>query len=138
MGCCSIRAVRNVNRPSQRPLTDRGHFRHVTIRWLPGVRRSDGQGAITSTGANAVTLCGAKLSGGPTITGTTGQVNIGGAAWANKGITTSGSVSITHNTGGVTFSNNTVKGSVTITNNSGGFTYASNTLTGIATLSNNT
>ena len=60
------------------------------------------------------------------------------AACANKGITTSGSVTITHNTGGVTFSNNTVSGSVIITNNSGGFNYASNTVTGTKTLTGNT
>ena len=84
-----------------------------------------------------MTVCGARLHGGISVSGTTGQVNIGGAVCAT-GNAISGSVSLTANTGGVTYSNNTVTGSVTITNNSGGFTYAGKTAGGTVTLSNNT
>jgi hypothetical protein len=92
------------------------------------------KGSIIASGPAALTVCGASLSGNLTVTGSTGPLAIG-TCGPN---TIAGSVSITGNTGGLTYQNNTVSGSLTITNNTGGFgTLAGNTTTGTVTIKNN-
>ncbi len=95
-------------------------------------------GDLTASGASAVTLCALSLVGSIMVTGSTGPVNIGGSTCpAHSTNTLSGSVSITHNIGGVTYVGNSVTGSVAITNNSGGFTYLGNSASGTVTVSTN-
>jgi hypothetical protein len=92
------------------------------------------KGSLNATGAAALTMCGTSLSGNLIITGSTGPLTIG-TCGTN---TIAGSVSITGNTGGLTYRNNTVSGSLTITNNTGGFgTLSGNTTTGTVTINNN-
>jgi hypothetical protein len=92
------------------------------------------KGSLNATGAAALTLCGASLSGSLTITGSTGPLAIGSCGPNTIG----GLVSITGNTGGLTYQNNTVTGSLTITNNTGGFgTLSGNTTTGTVIIKNN-
>jgi hypothetical protein len=92
------------------------------------------EGSLTARGATAVTLCGASVGGRITITRSTGPLAIG---TCGKN-TIKGSVSITSNTGGLTYQNNIVRGSLTITNNSGGFgTLKGNMTTGSQTIVNN-
>jgi hypothetical protein len=93
------------------------------------------KGATSVTGAAAITMCGASLSGGLTITGATGPLAIG--TCGNN--TINGAVSITNNSGGLTYQNNAVNGSLTITGNPGGFgTLSGNTTTGTVIIKNNT
>jgi hypothetical protein len=93
------------------------------------------KGSVSATGAAALTLCGATVSGGVTITGATGPLSIG--TCGKNSI--AGSVSLTNNTGGLTYQNNTVSGSLTITGNSGGTVIGpGNKTTGTVTIKNNT
>jgi hypothetical protein len=93
------------------------------------------KGSLTASKATAITLCGASVSGGVTITGATGPLDIGGCGKNTIG----GSVSITGNTGGLTYQNNVVSGSLTITGNSGGTVIGpGNKTTGTVTIKNNT
>ena len=94
-------------------------------------------GAISANKAAALTLCSAG-TGPLTVTGSTGYLLLGGIASTGcSGNTFVGPVSITNNTGGLSFSNNKVFGSATITNNTGGFTYTGNTITGSVTVTGN-
>ena len=104
--------------------------------WLSGGSIA---GDLTASGASVVTLCALSLEGSIMVTGSTGPVNIGGSTCpAHSTNTFSGSVSITHNTGGVTYVGNSVSGSVAITNNSGGFAYLGNSASETVTVSTNT
>lgn len=95
------------------------------------------KGNLVVNGATAVWLCNVTITGGITITGSSGPVLVGGTGCANL---IESAVSITGNTGGVTYLGNTVKGSLTITGNSGPFVYvaAQNSATGKVTVSGNT
>jgi hypothetical protein len=90
--------------------------------------------SLNASGATALTLCDSAVSGSLTVTGSTGLVSIGGSACRNN---ISGSVFISKNTGGVTYTYDAANGSLTITGNSGGFTYNHNTTTGTVTLTGN-
>jgi hypothetical protein len=93
------------------------------------------KGGLSATGAKALTVCGATVKAGVTITGTTGPLSLG-TCGTN---TITGNVSLTGNTGGLTYQNNTVTGSLTITGNTGGFHYLTgNKTTGKVTINNNT
>ncbi len=113
----------------------------VTIRsggslWLSGGSIA---GDLTASGASALTLCALSLEGGIMVTGSTGPLNVGGSTCpAHSTNTFSGSVSITHNIGGVTYVGNSVTGSVAITDNSGGFAYLGNSASETVTVSTNT
>jgi trimeric autotransporter adhesin len=77
-------------------------------------------GPVSVTGATAVRVCGTSLTGPLTVSGSTGLVVIGddeGPACAGNTIT--GPVSLTSNSGGVEFDNNTVNGPLTITHTTG-------------------
>src|SRR5262249_4767683 len=76
------------------------------------------KGSLSATGAKAITVCGASVSGGLTITRATGPLPLGTC----RKTTIGGSVSLTGNTGGLTYQNNIVSGSLTITGNTGGVT----------------
>jgi hypothetical protein len=95
------------------------------------------KGSLMVNGASAIYLCGVTVSGGITITGSTGPIMIGGSSSCKNMI--SGSVSITHNTGGITtYQNNMVSGTLTITNNTGGVGTISGTGTsGSVNIANN-
>ena len=101
------------------------------VLWVSGATIS----SLQATGASALTVCGTKVQGSVTVTGSTGSVLIGGTGCA--GNTISGSVSITNNTGGVGFSKNSVTGSVTITGNTGGFQYSDNSVHGTTKVTGN-
>jgi hypothetical protein len=79
-------------------------------------------GSITSTGATAFQLCGSRITGGVSVSGTTGQVRIGGDA-GDPGPcapnTIGGSVSLTGNTNGVDLVGNRIGGGVSARNNAG-------------------
>lgn len=91
-------------------------------------------GRVTATGAKAVTLCGASVLGSITITRSPGPLAIG--TCGQNSIT--GSVSLTNNSGGVTYQNNIVAGSLTISGNSGGtVTTPGNQTSGKVTIKNN-
>ncbi len=96
-------------------------------------------GDLTASGASAVALCSLSLEGSMMVTGSTGPVDIGGPACPAHGTNTvSGSVGITHNTGGVTYVGNSASGPITITNNSGGFAYSGNSASETVTVNANT
>ncbi len=104
--------------------------------WLDGGSIT---GDLTASGASAVALCALSLDGSLMVTGSTGPVDIGGPACpARDTNTVSGSVGITHNTGGVAYEENSVSGSVTITDNSGGFANSENNDSETATVNGNT
>ena len=91
-----------------------------------------------STSARALTFCATTISAPITVSGSTGYVLIGGTATTPcAGNKISGTVNLSKNSGGLSFSRNSVTAPVTITNNSGGFTYTGNTITGPVTLSGN-
>jgi hypothetical protein len=92
-------------------------------------------GSLQAAGASALTLCATDVFGPITITGSTGQVLIGGAGCSGNIII--GAVSITGNTGGVGFSRNAVIGSVKITGNTGGFQYSTNLVLGAVNTTGN-
>ncbi len=87
-------------------------------------------GSISSTGAAALDLCGSSVLGPVTITASTGYVQIGGINCPGNGIR--GTVIITKGTGGLSFTNNGVFStdfdSLIIVDNTGGFTYSGNTV----------
>jgi hypothetical protein len=95
------------------------------------------KGSLTATDAGTITACGATIDAPVTITGDTGQVTFGdGGTCAGSSI--SGNVKITGGTGSaVTFTNNTVAGSLTITHNQGTINTASNTVSKTTTTSPN-
>lgn len=75
-------------------------------------------GGITSTGAVGIWLCGTSVSGGVSVTGSTGQVVIGnGSSCAANSI--KGGLTVSSNTGGVQIVGNNVTGGITVNNNSG-------------------
>jgi putative hemolysin len=92
-------------------------------------------GSINSNGAGVVRICGAKINGSLTVSSTTGPVIIGDEAIGCAGNTINGPVSITNNTGGVTFDDNTVNGPAMITGNSPSLAFFGNTVTGALTIS---
>jgi hypothetical protein len=92
-------------------------------------------GSINSNGAGVVRICGSKISGSLTVSSTTGPVIIGDEGIGCSGNTINGPVSITNNTGGVTFDDNTVNGPVTITGSSPFLAFIGNTVTGTVTIS---
>jgi len=116
-------------------------------------------GSLTSTGATALSFCGASLNSTVSISGTTGPVRIGGPGGSGcagvkvassltlksntggisvVGNTLSGTVLATGNTHGLFFSANKVSGSVTFDTNSGGVTFTNNTVTSFVSISNST
>jgi hypothetical protein len=96
-------------------------------------------GNLSATTASALTICGSRLNGQSTISGSTGPVSIGGTNCSTGSKNSfGGGVSITKNTGGVVYVGNSVTGSVTITDNSGGMTYSGDTATGSVQVSDNT
>jgi hypothetical protein len=92
-------------------------------------------GSFTSSGALAITLCGATISASVSVSSTGEPVTMGGSGCA--GNTVGGSVSVTHNTGAVSLQNNHITGSLSVTSNTGGVTVTGNTITGGAVLTNN-
>jgi hypothetical protein len=92
-------------------------------------------GSINSNGAGVVRICGSNINGSVTVNSTTGPVIIGDEGIGCSGNTINGPVSITNNTGGVTFDNNTVNGPATITGNSPFLAFVGNTVTGTLTVS---
>ena len=95
------------------------------------------KGSLAATDAGSITACGATITGPVTISGDTGQVTFGdGGTCGGNSIT--GNVKITGGTGsGVTFTNNTVAGSLTITHNQGTVTAAGNKVSRTTTTSPN-
>jgi uncharacterized repeat protein (TIGR01451 family) len=91
---------------------------------------------LTATGAGTIEACGSTISGQVTITGDTGLVTFGdtGSCAGNK---ITGGVKITGGTGGVKFFHNTVSGSLTITGNQQPVTIGNNTVSGTQTTSPN-
>ncbi len=87
-------------------------------------------GPISSTGAASLDLCGSTVLGPVTISASTGYVQIGGINCPGNSLR--GTVNITEGTGGLSFTNNGVFStgfdSLIITDNTGGFTYSGNTV----------
>ena len=95
------------------------------------------KGSITANGAGSITVCGASITGPVTITGDTGQITFGDGGTCS-GSSISGNVKITGGTGpGVAFNNNTVTGSLTVTHNQGTISVAANNVTRTSTTSPN-
>jgi hypothetical protein len=77
-------------------------------------------GALSATGATALRVCGAQVTGPVTLSASSGLVVVGddeGPACAGNAIT--GPVVLTSNSGGVEFDYNTVNGPLTITGTTG-------------------
>ena len=84
------------------------------------------KGSLDATGAGSITACGATITGSVTITADTGQVTFGDGGTCG-GNSINSNVKITGGTGsGVAFTNNNVVGSLTITHNQGGISVAGN------------
>ena len=93
-------------------------------------------GPLRASGDAEVVVCGGTISGPLTIAGSSGAIRIGATSGC-AGNTITGKVSLTNNTGGVSFVGNNVTGPVTVTGNSGGFSYSGNTVSGKETVSGN-
>ena len=77
-------------------------------------------GLLASSGATAVSLCGAQIRGGVTILKSTGYVLISGASAADcQPTTVTAAALIGENTGGLSIAANTIDGSLTVNDNSG-------------------
>jgi hypothetical protein len=92
-------------------------------------------GSVTSNGAGVVRICDSKINGAVNVSSSTGPVIIGDEALGCSGNTINGPVSLTSNTGGVTFDDNTVNGPVTITGNSPSLAFFDNTVNGTENVS---
>jgi Acetyl xylan esterase (AXE1) len=91
--------------------------------------------AIKASKAGVITICGAKV-GTVRASGGSGPVTLGNGAGC-AGNSSSGTVVLTGNTGGVSMVGNTVKGSVKVTGNSGGATVTGNTIAKNLTVTGN-
>src|SRR5205807_755161 len=80
-------------------------------------------GQLSASGAAALRLCGATISGSVSVSGTTGLVLAGDGGDdgqpACAGNTLKGSVSLSGNSGGIEAGGNKVSGSVSVTGNPG-------------------
>ena len=94
------------------------------------------RGAVSSSSARSLSICDSTVGGSLKVLEATGPITIGGGEGCANAI--GGSVAISDNTGGVTYTFNVVGAAVTITSNSGGFVYGSNDARGKVTLKDNT
>jgi hypothetical protein len=91
--------------------------------------------AIKASNAGVITICGAKV-GAVKATGGSGPVTLGDGAGC-AGNSSSGTVTLTGNTGGLSVVGNTVKGNVKVTGNAGGTTVTGNTIAKNLTVTGN-
>lgn len=93
-------------------------------------------GPVRAVADTNLTLCGATITAPITVTGSAGVLRIGATSDC-AGNTIIASVTLTSNTGGVSFVGNNVTGKVTIQGNSGGFVFSGNTINGPTIVSSN-